>query len=38
MGGNVLGFVFLLELEFLHGRDKLSAPVHTLLTGQETKA
>lgn len=33
-----MGFVFLLELEFLHGRDKLPAPVYTLLTGQETKA
>jgi len=35
MGGELLGFIFLLELEFLHGRDKLPAPVHTLLTGQE---
>lgn len=34
MGGELLGFIFLLELEFLHGRDKLPAPVHTLLTGQ----
>ncbi|CDM29171.1 hypothetical protein DTO013E5_5877 [Penicillium roqueforti] len=34
MGGEVLGFIFLLELEFLHGRDKLPAPVHTLLSGQ----
>ena len=33
-----MGFVFLLELEFLHGRDKLPAPVYTLLTGQEDKA
>lgn len=38
MGGNLLGFVFLLELEFLHGRDKLPAPTHTLLSGQGTKA
>ncbi|KAF9883107.1 adenine phosphoribosyltransferase [Aspergillus nanangensis] len=37
MGGSLMGFVFLLELEFLHGRDKLPAPVHTLLTGQEKK-
>ncbi|GFN13936.1 adenine phosphoribosyltransferase [Aspergillus tubingensis] len=37
-GGELMGFVFLLELEFLHGRDKLPAPVYTLLTGQETKA
>ncbi|CAI7581702.1 unnamed protein product [Penicillium pancosmium] len=34
MGGELLGFIFLLELEFLHGRDKLPAPVYTLLTGQ----
>ncbi|OOF90112.1 hypothetical protein ASPCADRAFT_135432 [Aspergillus carbonarius ITEM 5010] len=38
MGGDLMGFVFLLELEFLHGRDKLPAPVYTLLTGQEDKA
>ncbi|OJJ84048.1 adenine phosphoribosyltransferase APT1 [Aspergillus glaucus CBS 516.65] len=37
MGGELLGFVFLLELEFLKGREKLSAPVYTLLTGQEEK-
>ncbi|CAI7580682.1 unnamed protein product [Penicillium palitans] len=34
MGGELLGFIFLLELEFLHGRDKLPAPVYTLLSGQ----
>ncbi|KXG51898.1 Adenine phosphoribosyl transferase [Penicillium griseofulvum] len=34
MGGELLGFLFLLELEFLHGRDKLPAPVYTLLSGQ----
>ncbi|KAJ5890625.1 Adenine phosphoribosyltransferase [Penicillium subrubescens] len=34
MGGDLLGFIFLLELEFLKGRDKLPAPVHTLLSGQ----
>ncbi|CAI7571032.1 unnamed protein product [Penicillium bialowiezense] len=34
MGGELMGFIFLLELEFLHGRDKLSAPVYTLLSGQ----
>ncbi|KAL4945963.1 hypothetical protein BDV06DRAFT_183743 [Aspergillus oleicola] len=38
MGGELLGFIFLLELEFLHGRDKLPAPVYTLLSGQEAKA
>ncbi|KAL5366327.1 phosphoribosyltransferase-like protein [Aspergillus floccosus] len=37
MGGNLMGFVFILELDFLKGRDKLPAPVYTLLTGQEKK-
>ena len=34
-GGEVVEFCFLLELGFLHGRRKLTAPVFTLLTGQE---
>lgn len=34
MGGKLMGFIFLLELEFLKGREQLSAPVHTLLSGQ----
>lgn len=34
MGGELMSFLFILELEFLHGRDKLPAPVHTLLSGQ----
>ncbi|KKK16986.1 hypothetical protein P175DRAFT_0501053 [Aspergillus ochraceoroseus IBT 24754] len=38
MGGSLMGFIFMLELEFLHGRDKLPAPVYTLLSGQETKS
>ncbi|EGE00883.1 adenine phosphoribosyltransferase [Trichophyton tonsurans CBS 112818] len=29
LGGNLLGFVFILELDFLKGRDKLPAPVAT---------
>lgn len=33
LGGKLLGFLFILELDFLHGRDKLTAPVHTLLSG-----
>lgn len=37
IGGELLGYVFLMELEFLHGRDKLDAPVYTLLSGQESK-
>ncbi|PLN77717.1 adenine phosphoribosyltransferase 1 [Aspergillus taichungensis] len=37
MGGELMGFIFMLELDFLKGREKLSAPVYTLLTGQEKK-
>ncbi|KIW00748.1 adenine phosphoribosyltransferase [Verruconis gallopava] len=38
LGGSLLGYVFILELDFLKGRDKLDAPVFTLLTGQEEKS
>ncbi|KAH7092410.1 phosphoribosyltransferase-like protein [Paraphoma chrysanthemicola] len=38
LGGTVLGYVFILELDFLKGRDKLDAPVYTLLASQEEKA
>ncbi|KAA8906130.1 phosphoribosyltransferase-like protein [Sphaerosporella brunnea] len=34
-GGTVVEFCFLMELGFLKGRSKLTAPVYTLLTGQE---
>lgn len=37
LGGELLGFVFLMELTFLNGREKLGAPCHTLLEGQEEK-
>ncbi|TKX23364.1 adenine phosphoribosyltransferase [Elsinoe australis] len=37
LGGELLGYVFLMELTFLNGRKKLDAPVHTLLEGQESK-
>ena len=33
--GELLGYVFLLELDFLKGREKLDAPVWTLLSGQK---
>lgn len=33
-GGKVIEFMFLMELLFLKGRDKLNAPVYTLLDGQ----
>jgi adenine phosphoribosyltransferase len=35
LGGTLLGYIFMLELDFLKGREKLDAPVYTLLTGQE---
>ncbi|KAK5010363.1 hypothetical protein LTR28_010334 [Elasticomyces elasticus] len=38
LGGKLLGYVFIMELDFLKGREKLDAPVYTLLTGQEGKA
>jgi len=34
LGGKLMGFLFILELDFLHGRDQLTAPVHTLLSAQ----
>lgn len=35
LGGELLGYVFMMELDFLKGREKLGAPVHTLFAGQE---
>lgn len=35
LGGEVVEYMFLLELLFLKGRDKLKAPVFTLMDGQE---
>jgi adenine phosphoribosyltransferase len=35
LGGILLGYVFILELDFLNGREKLDAPVYTLLSSQE---
>ncbi|KAG4442463.1 hypothetical protein IFR05_002065 [Cadophora sp. M221] len=32
LGGDLIGFLFILELDFLKGRDKLTAPVVTLLS------
>ncbi|KAB2102178.1 hypothetical protein AG0111_0g9659 [Alternaria gaisen] len=37
LGGTIMGYLFILELDFLKGRDQLDAPVHTLLSGQEEK-
>lgn len=34
VGANILEFDFVMELDFLHGRDKLQAPTYTLLNGQ----
>ncbi|KAI1610312.1 phosphoribosyltransferase-like protein [Exophiala viscosa] len=33
-GGTLLGYIFIIELTFLKGRDKLNAPVYTLLESQ----
>jgi adenine phosphoribosyltransferase len=33
-GGQLLGYIFIIELTFLKGRDKLNAPVYTLLESQ----
>ncbi|EON67315.1 hypothetical protein W97_06568 [Coniosporium apollinis CBS 100218] len=35
LGGTLLGYVFMLELDFLKGRAKLDAPVYTLISSQE---
>ncbi len=32
LGGDLIGYLFILELDFLKGRDKLDAPVITLLS------
>jgi adenine phosphoribosyltransferase len=37
LGGEIFGYLFVLELDFLKGRDKLDAQVHTLLASQEEK-
>lgn len=34
VGANILEFEFVMELDFLHGRDKLQAPTFTLLRDQ----
>lgn len=36
-GGEVLEYLFVMELDFLKGREKLGAPVFTLLSGQDEK-
>ncbi|KAF1990225.1 adenine phosphoribosyltransferase [Aulographum hederae CBS 113979] len=35
LGGTLIEYVFILELDFLKGRAKLDAPVYTLLSSQE---
>jgi adenine phosphoribosyltransferase len=34
LGGDLLGYIFIMELDFLKGRAKLDAPVFTLLSSQ----
>lgn len=38
LGGVLMGYLFMLELDFLKGREKLDAPVYTLLSSQESKS
>ncbi|KAI4184850.1 MAG: hypothetical protein LQ348_004479 [Seirophora lacunosa] len=38
LGGTLLGYLFILELDFLKGREKLDAPVNTLLSSQEERS
>jgi len=35
LGGELLEFLFIFEIDFLNGRDKLGAPVYSLLSYQE---
>ncbi|KAL8699624.1 MAG: hypothetical protein Q9201_005900 [Fulgogasparrea decipioides] len=35
LGGSLIGYLFILELGFLRGKEKLDAPVHTLLSSQK---
>lgn len=35
-GGDLLGYIFIIELTSLRGRDRLDAPVYTLLESQES--
>ena len=36
-GAEIVEYLFVMELDFLKGRDKLDAPVYTLFGGQEEK-
>ena len=38
LGGTLMGYSFILELDFLKGRARLDAPVYTLLSSQEEKS
>ena len=35
LGGKLVEYIFILEVDFLKGREKLDAPVYTLLKGQK---
>lgn len=35
LGGTVVEYLFILELDFLKGREKLKAPIYTLLSEQK---
>jgi len=36
LGGKLMGYLFILELDFLKGRDRLTAPVFTLLSSMQS--
>ena len=38
LGGALLGYIFILELDFLKGRERLDAPAYTLLSSQEERS
>jgi len=38
MGGEVIGYFFMMELGFLNGRQKLDGPVWTLFSGQDEQS
>ena len=38
MGGELVAYVFMMEVDFLKGKKKLDAPVYTLFSGQGEKS
>ena len=38
LGGEILEYIFIIEVDFLNGRDKLDAPVYIILDGVDSAA